>query len=433
MTAEDVAPKAITEIFRLLRGSGFIFGCRVIGAGLTLVAQLLLARWMGADQLGIYVLAFSWCLLLASVSTLGFIPGAVRFIGEGLASGDTSYAKAFVAFGSRCILLTSAGISLAGILALYLAGELATQTPLIIGLSMVPVFAFLHFLGGVGNGYSRFGLGFLPTSVFRPLVFCMLIAVVYLSGVTLDAKAAMAIAAVAVCLVAAPTAIYAWTRVVIRSGSHSAAVEPRKWITVSASLMIPTLFTGYFPEVVIILTGMFLPGDQLAILHISFRLAMLIAFVLQAVDAFIGPQIARAYAAGDRQKLEDTVHRATRLRFWTSCASVLFFAITGRWLLGLFGPEFVGGFELLMILAGGLLVQGSVGPVVRLIGISRHQDSAIVVFATALITVVVLIGILVPLFGAMGAATAAALVMAMWALWMRHLTVKHLQLRPQII
>ena len=81
----------------------------------------------------------------------------------------------------------------------------------------------------------------------------------------------------------------------------------------------------------------------------------------------------------------------------------------------------------------GLLLQGSVGPVVRLIGISNHESQGPIVFSTALVVLVALIALLVPRFGATGAAIAAVLVMATWGLWMRWLTVRLLGIRPRII
>ncbi|GEM_PF-6440669 len=53
-----------SRLASLLGASTFMFACRVLGAGLAFLTQLLQARWMGAHELGIYLYAFSWCIIL---------------------------------------------------------------------------------------------------------------------------------------------------------------------------------------------------------------------------------------------------------------------------------------------------------------------------------------------------------------------------------
>ena len=103
-----------SELGLLVRGSAFIFACRIAGAGLTLGVQILLARSMGAEELGVYTLAFSWCVLLANASTQGFIPAAMRFVGHGRARGEPGYARAFVRFATRTTVLTGIAIAVVG-------------------------------------------------------------------------------------------------------------------------------------------------------------------------------------------------------------------------------------------------------------------------------------------------------------------------------
>ncbi|MFW2403883.1 MAG: lipopolysaccharide biosynthesis protein, partial [Gammaproteobacteria bacterium] len=106
------------ELSQLIGGSAFIFGCRVFGAGLTFLAQVLLARWMGASELGVYALAFSWCILLATLSTGGFRLAAIRFVGEGLVRDGSGYIRGFMRRSSQLVLIVSVAVAVIGITAL---------------------------------------------------------------------------------------------------------------------------------------------------------------------------------------------------------------------------------------------------------------------------------------------------------------------------
>ncbi len=434
MTSRPAGPGPWREFRRIIQGSGFIFACRIAGAGLTLLVQILLARWMGAAELGVYVLAFSWCVLLGTLSTLGFSPAAMRFVNLGLARGEPGYIKAFVGYGLRSISVAS--VLLAGTGALLvrvlLDHSAANRLPLLLALGVVPFFAVLHFICAVANGYARFALGFLPTSVLRPLVFCGLVTLWWSFGPGLQAPIAMGLQAAAILIVLVLTAIYFRGFIRGQGNRQTRPAEPRIWIRTGLSLLIGAIFTGYFPEIVIILSGTLLPSDELAVLHVSFRIAMLVSFGLFAIDAFTAPEVARLYAAGDRSALQTVVNHTTRLRFVASLIAVGAFVILGRRVLGLFGETFVAGYPLLLILAAGQLVQGSVGPVVRLMSVSGHQDRCLVVFAVALVMLIALIALLAPRYGATGAAVAASLDVMLWTLWMRRLTIRHLGLRLRI-
>ena len=419
---------------RLLRGSAFIFGCRIAGAGLTLFAQILLARWMGAAELGVYVLAFSWAILLANLASLGFPSAAIRFVGLSLSRSDPDYVFAFARFATRVILLAGVVISVCGLAIVWLVfdADSGKRIPVIVAMTILPLMSLLHFMGGVANGFSRFGLSFIPTNVARPAMFCIGLGLVWLMGIELQAASAMTLQFLSVVIVFIPT--WLLSRKLVSKPRDEAPMrgDQDNWLRTAAALLIATLFTGYFPEVVIIVAGSFVPTDDLALLHISFRIAMLVAFGLSAVDAVSSPEIARLYADDDKPGLRRIVNRATRLRFIASLIAVAMFALLGPWLLSLFGPEFVAGFQLLMILACGQLVQGLAGPVVRLMSISGHQDRTLIVFAVALVLLVVMIAVLVPVFGVTGAAIAAVIDMVIWTVWMRWLVIRHIGIRPTI-
>ena len=82
------------------RLAGTIFIIRVISAGLAYVAQILLARWMGGSDYGVYVYVWTWVLLLGSMMDFGISASAQKIIPEYRASGDDARLRGFLS-GSR--------------------------------------------------------------------------------------------------------------------------------------------------------------------------------------------------------------------------------------------------------------------------------------------------------------------------------------------
>ncbi len=418
---------------RILEGSAFIFACRVGGAALTLITQILIARWMGAAELGVYVIAFSWCLLLATLVNLGLPMAAVRFIGLGIAQDRRAYIRGFVRHGALMTITSSVGVAIIALLVVWQLDMSENFKPaMALMLVAVPFMAALLFFGGLANSYGRFALGFLPSNVLRPLVFFCLVTIWWLSRGSLNAETAMLMQLLAVAAVAVFSIFAVLKFLRSQLGDVDAEDHRRQWLRESVPLLATILFTGYFGEINIIVAGLFLSPDQVAQFHVAFRLALLVGFGLFAVDAATAPDIARLYAAGHRADLQVLVTRATRLRILIGVLAMIGFAVFGRWVLGFFGEEFVAGYLLLLILGCGQLVLAASGPAARLLSVSGHQDSALLASLSALVIAVALIAVLVPIYGVTGAAIAATVDMAFWSIWMRQLVKRHTGVKPRI-
>ncbi len=70
------------------RLAGTIFIIRVISAALAYLSQILLARWMGGSDYGVYVYVWTWVLLLGSMMDFGISASAQKIIPEYRACGE---------------------------------------------------------------------------------------------------------------------------------------------------------------------------------------------------------------------------------------------------------------------------------------------------------------------------------------------------------
>src|SRR5262247_2383304 len=64
------------------RMAGTAFGIRLASAAVVFLSQILLARWMGSFEFGIYVYVWTWLLLIGQALDLGLATAAQRFIPE---------------------------------------------------------------------------------------------------------------------------------------------------------------------------------------------------------------------------------------------------------------------------------------------------------------------------------------------------------------
>src|ERR1700730_3129479 len=92
---------------RAQRTAGNAFLIRVASAVLVYLIQVLLARWMGEFQFGIYVYVWTWVLLIGALVDFGLASAAQRFIPEYLGLRAFALLRGFLS-GSRLLTLAIA-------------------------------------------------------------------------------------------------------------------------------------------------------------------------------------------------------------------------------------------------------------------------------------------------------------------------------------
>ena len=94
----------------VLLGAGLALIIRILASAIGYVSIILLARWMGPSDYGLYSFAIAWIILLAYPATLGLPGAAVRFIGQYAAANDWQHvvgfmqASSWLAFGCGALI-----------------------------------------------------------------------------------------------------------------------------------------------------------------------------------------------------------------------------------------------------------------------------------------------------------------------------------------
>src|ERR1043166_8609855 len=143
---------------RAQRMAGNAFLIRVASALLVYVSQVLLARWMGEFQFGIYVYVWTWVLLVGALVDFGLASAAQRFIPEYLGLRAFALLRGFLS-GSRWLTLAIA-TAIAGLAALgiHVLGPWIGSyeiVPLYLACASLPMFALTHMQEGIAREIER--------------------------------------------------------------------------------------------------------------------------------------------------------------------------------------------------------------------------------------------------------------------------------------
>jgi O-antigen/teichoic acid export membrane protein len=156
------------------------------------------------------------------------------------------------------------------------------------------------------------------------------------------------------------------------------------------------------------------------------RLAAILQIVSFSLVTAIAPMIARLHAQGAQADMQKAIDAGVRTVFMFSSAAALGLALLGRPLLSLFGNEFIGGYEVLLILLAGQLVWAATAAAGSVLNMTGHQNVSAAILAVAAVANLILCWLLIPPFGLEGAAAATAATLAgsniAIALWARRAT-----------
>ena len=388
------------------------FLIRIASAAIAYFSQVLMARWMGEFEYGIFVAVWVGFVILGGIACLGFQTAIIRFISEYRTGGDLPHLRGAIAGALGWSFLAASAIAVVGAALLHALSPLVTGyfvAPVFLAFVCLPMLALQEVQDGVARAFNWPGTALGPTFLLRPLLLLAVMACAIALGGPADANTAMMSAIVAT-----------WSASLLQFGALKLrlrgavpagprAFQPRQWIWIAAPIFLVEAFYNLLTNVDILIVGAMMPPEKVAVYFATVKTLALAHFVYFAVKAGSAHRFAAYRKAGDRQRYEEFIQETVNWTFWPSLALALFMVVAGRYFLMLFGPAFAEGESLLWILAAGVVIRSTVGAAESVLTMSGEQVTCAIVYASSLFVSVVLNVALVPVFGLKGAALATAL------------------------
>jgi len=397
------------------RLAGTIFIIRVVSAALAYFSQILLARWMGGSDYGVYVYVWTWVLLLGSMMDFGISASAQKIIPEYRAKGEHALLRGFLS-GSRWMTF-----AVSSLVSLALAGvvktlspwiEPNTVVPLYIGCLTLPAFVVANTQDGIARSHDWMRLGLMPQFIVRQSLIIGLTAGAFALGFNLGATVAMLASAAAVWLAMIGQMIVLNRRLAGHIEPGAKAYDFRGWLAVSLPILLVESFYLLLSYTDVLMLQQFRSSEEVGIYFAVVKTLALVSFIHYAMSATTAHRFAEYHALGDKARLSAYVMHSIQWTFWPSLAATIVLLALGKPLLWLFGPHFVIGYDIMFIAAVGLVVRSAIGPVERLLNMLGHQHICALAYALAFVMNVVLCVILVPRYGGHGAAAATSISLA---------------------
>lgn len=420
-TPSDAPPNGL-DLRTALRGTGLVLTIRVAASGIAYVSLILLARWMGAAELGVYTYAFAWLALASIPAGLGLPTVCVRFLPRYRQQADWGRLKGLLLF-SFGITLTAGIVLGTGVAGAVRAFESILRPeyvhPLAIAFAALAVMTCLTLGSQVGRAFGWLTLAYLPSQVIYPVLLLAAVAALPALGVVPTAIRVLPISlAVAAGVVALQVIVYG-RRLRPRLRGVRASFDSATWLRTAFAIVVFEGFLAFLGQTDIVLVGVFLSPRDVAFYGAAVRTAILVRFVTDGVGTLIGPAIASLDATERRDEIQHLLRGTLPWSLLTATAILAILAVAGRSVLALFGTGFVVAWPPMLLLATANLIRTGIGPAALVLNMTGYQrDCAWAYFVGALVNVGGNL-LLIPRLGLPGAALSTALTMIAADLYLR--------------
>lgn len=404
-----LADKSDSRLAQLVAGKMFLL--RVANAVLALGTQVLLARWMGRFEFGIFIYVWTWVLMIGALSDLGLSSAARRFIPEYTQLRALENLRGFLA-GSRWLafgIATAIGaVGAIGVMLLAPYLDHFAIIPLYLGCVIIPVYGLVQIQAGIAQSYNWPNLALMPFFIIRQIAMALLMGAAYLYGAPTGAVTAMIIAVITTWAVTIGQLIVLDRRLKSKVPTGPKRYEPKVWITTSIPIFVVEGFYLLLTYVDILALEHFRSPDEVSIYYAGARLLAIVAFIHFAIAGATTHKFTEYHVADNRERLASFFAQTVKWTFWPSLLFCVLILAFGRPLLALFGPDFAGGYSVMFILAVGMLARAAVGPAERLLNMLGERKHCAAVYAAAFAINLVLCVVLIPRLGIEGAALATS-------------------------
>jgi len=413
-TATATTQQFRSQVGHISRQSGVFFAGTIFTAALGYVFKVYLARVLGAEALGLYALGITLVGFIGIFNTLGLPLSAVRFVASYLAERKFKELHALLWRGAALLLaanavMAAAFLALGGVVAIHFY-----HSPALV--RYLPLFALMMLFSVVTNFYGKILAGYRDVKLRTLIVnfvgspLNMLIAIVLISmGMGLRGYIlAQVLSAALVCLMLV-FAVRRFTPAAARLFAQRGSFPRREVWSFSAAMLGIGFLEFLITQVDKIALGFYLNAREVGIYSVAAALVVYVPLVLNSVNQIFAPTIADLHTRGEHAMLARLFQSLTKWVIGLTLPLGLVVMIFSRPLMRIFGHDFEPGWPILIIGTLGQLVNCGVGSVGFLLLMSGNERRLMKVQSFMVAVMVTLSAGLVPLWGLIGAALAAAI------------------------
>lgn len=400
------------SVKKLLGDAGLVLAIRVSGALAQFAFQIVVARQYGVESFGVFSIALTLTIVSSMVARWGADQWVLRELPASLLQPEQRNFTSVLGSGLAFVLAASA---LASFCLLLFADEVASffvegttpEAKELVGIMILSVapFAIVNFFAEVLRAIHHHASASILQTLMIPVMSVLLLLALLQLG--LESESWIAVAYLCATLISSLLGGWLVWKVFRRNrGGHDFVWLGRGMMGESHSVAMVVLLSAWLAYADVLFLGWFQSVSEVGLYAAAQRIVLMLSFVLLSFNSLLGPRFAGLNQAGAFDELIGLYRKSTGLMVLLGMPIVLVLGLFSDWFLGWFGADFINANGVLWVLLIGQAFNVLTGPVGVLMMMMRHTNKLRqFTFITVILHLVLMI-ILVPVYGAMGAAIA---------------------------
>ncbi len=389
---------------------------KTTNAGLGFFVTLLLARFLGADGFGVYVLALTAAKFIALPIQMGLPVLLTREISQAMEIGAFRVVNGLQRWSMNLVLSGSLVVLVAAAVIYYMlktfGGLQAEKDAVVLAIftfGTIPTLAILNRNKGVLSGYTRVALSLLPEAIIVPLLLFVFLSFGFKFWEKIPATA------MAFHMVSAGVAALIGLmviRLVQPSGISGARpiYEHRDWLQSLVPLTALSALTIVRNQTDILMLGLLAGVVEVAHYRVAAQIAVLPLVLMTIINAVSSPRLSAAFTLKRRAYLQRVLVYSSRVSLTFALSFLVIFIFFGGPAISIaFGAEYSEAYFVTLILGVGAVINASCGMTITFLNMTKNERVSSRLALTSVILNIVANLTLIPLLGALGAAIATTL------------------------
>ena len=384
----------------------FSFVLKILGLILSYVFIVLVSRCFGAESYGRFSIAFTILNIFSLVFALGIPDATIK-----IASDKSINSKFNFRTTSLILLIFSA---LVGSLILYSISEFLSnfykdenlKGYFIVSAITLPPLILLRFNYETLRGKNEIiRFGFLSHVIPFFLTSILIIIAFYYYNIVDDS---IVIIAYAIGIVLAFTLSVFWIKKVDNSQLNLKRYSAKQLMHYSFPMLATSSFIFIMGWTDTLMLAYYNDKADVGIYNVVIRIARIAIIAITSVNLVLAPKVSELYSNSEFGKMKQLIAKSTKLIFIVTLPLVIIIILANKFVLSIFGDEFIsGGVALIVVMLSQLFnaISGSSGQVMNMTG--NHKMLRNFTIYSAILNIALNL-LLIPSYGILGAAIATA-------------------------
>lgn len=423
------------DSLQVLLGGAESFVIMTFGIIILYTTQILIARFSGPVEFGIYAYAWTIATLFSLLLPIGLNETVLRLIPSYSAKNQWSKVKGVLLMTPMFVFAIGFVVAVLGIAIVFNINQIIPDGyhwPLYFAFAVLPFLATINLFQGIGRALGKIRIALIPKAIGIPLFTISALGLWIIYSAPPTAKDIMSILLAACIFLVIIQGVLLIKERPKETVNVKPVFETQAWLRVSFTMLLISGAQLTLLYADILMVGYFMGPIDVAVYHAAARTALLISGALMAMNSLAAPKIAQFHSKGRITDLQELISSLIQWIFWPSAILAIVLIVYGDFILSIFGEEFTIGHIALIVLSIGQLINAGAGPVGYLMTMTGNQNYCAIVFLCSAILNIILNAILIPSFGIIGAAIATTVTIICWNCWLVVLVRKRLNIRSYI-